>query len=52
MANNKKTFITKLTHNINFLENVADSSAADLVRLEKYNCWVQNYTLVTVKYVN
>ena len=40
MTKNKKTFIVKLAHNINFLENVTES-AADPVWQEKYNCFAE-----------
>ena len=52
MANNKKTFITRLTHNINFLENVADSSSADPVWQEKYNCFAEIIPLSDCKYMS
>lgn len=52
MVNNKKTFITRLTHNINFLENVADSSSADPVWQEKYNCFSEIIPLSDCKYMS
>ena len=49
--NNKKTFIARLAHNINFLENVADSSSADPVWQEKYNCFTEIIPLSDCKYM-
>ena len=46
--NNKKTFIARLAHNINFLENVADSSSADPVWQENTIVLPRHTPLVTV----
>ena len=52
MTKNKKTFIAKLAHNINFLENVADSPSADPVWQEKYNCFAEIIPLSECKYMS
>ena len=48
--NNKKTFIARLAHNINFLENVAEATA-DSVWQEKYNCFAEIIPLSDCKYM-
>lgn len=52
MTKNKKTFIAKLAHNINFLENVADFPSADPVWQEKYNCFAEIIPLSECKYMS
>jgi SPP1 family predicted phage head-tail adaptor len=52
MTKKKKTFITKLAHNINFLENVADSPSVDQVWQEKYNCFAEIIPLSDCKYMS
>jgi SPP1 family predicted phage head-tail adaptor len=49
---NKKNLISRLVHNITFLENLAESISEDPDWREKYNCFAEIFPLTDCKYIS
>jgi hypothetical protein len=49
---NKKILVSRLVHNITFLENLAESASEDQDWREKYNCFAEISPLTDCKYIS
>ena len=49
---NKKILVSRLVHNISFLENLAESASEDHDWREKYNCFAEISPLTDCKYLS
>lgn len=50
--NNKKTLVSRLVHNVIFLENVVESASEDQLWEERYKCFAEVLPLSDCKYIS